>query len=68
LKPSSRNQQYGIGVLGTSLKYFLEKLGVLHFRLFNADGRKLVSDYYSPACPQAVLHPNQDSSLGSDQE
>ncbi len=43
----SRSVRYGFGVLGTSLKFFLQKLGVLRFRIFKKTGRKLDLNYYS---------------------
>jgi len=42
-----RSVLYGFGVLGTSLKFALEKLGVMHFRIFKETGRKLDLNYYS---------------------
>jgi glycosyltransferase involved in cell wall biosynthesis len=42
-----RSVKYGFGVLGTSLKYRLEKMGLLHFKIFNQAGRKLDLHYYS---------------------
>lgn len=44
-----RSTRYGIGVLNTAVRYRLQRLGVAHFRLFNAAGRKLLNDYYSAA-------------------
>lgn len=35
-----RSIVYGFGVLGTSLKYFLEKTGLFHFRLFKLKDKK----------------------------
>ncbi|MFZ3258640.1 MAG: hypothetical protein WA170_16235, partial [Candidatus Acidiferrales bacterium] len=43
----SRSVRYGFGVVGTSLKFFLQKLGVLRFRIFKETGRKLDLNYYS---------------------
>jgi glycosyltransferase involved in cell wall biosynthesis len=42
----SRSVRYGFGVLATTVKLFLQRLGVVHFRLFSATGRKLDMDYY----------------------
>ena len=41
-----RSVKYGLGVVGTSVKFLLQKEGIVKFRLFSAAGRKLVSDYY----------------------
>ncbi len=43
----ARSVKYGFGVLATTLKYRLGKLGIARFRLFNLAGRKLLLDYYS---------------------
>jgi len=43
----ARSVKYGFGVLATTLKYRLRKLGIARFRLFNLAGRKLLLDYYS---------------------
>jgi hypothetical protein len=45
----ARSVKYGFGVLATTLKYRLRKLGIARFRLFNLAGRKLLLDYYSSA-------------------
>jgi glycosyltransferase involved in cell wall biosynthesis len=42
-----RSVKYGFGVLATSLKFALEKLGVARFRIFSPKGRKLEPHYYS---------------------
>jgi len=44
----ARSVKYGFGVLGTTLKCRLQKLGILRCRLFNPAGRKLLSNYYAP--------------------
>lgn len=36
-----RSVTYGFGVLGTTLRFFLQKLGVMNFRIFNQKGRRL---------------------------
>ena len=41
-----RSVQYGFGVLVTSLQYRLQKLGLLRFRLFSQNARKLDLHYY----------------------
>jgi glycosyltransferase involved in cell wall biosynthesis len=43
-----RSVKYGFGVLGTTMKLRLQKLGLVRFRLFSTFGRKLMMDYYSP--------------------
>jgi glycosyltransferase involved in cell wall biosynthesis len=44
-----RSVKYGFGVLGTTLKCWLQRTGIVHFRLFSAAGRKLMMDYYLSA-------------------
>jgi glycosyltransferase involved in cell wall biosynthesis len=41
-----RSLKYGIGVLATSLKFRLQKMGLMRFKMFSASGRKLSTDYY----------------------
>ncbi len=53
----SRSVTYGFGVLGTTLKCWLERIGVMHFRMFSRAGRTLLMDYYLPAA--APLEGNQ---------
>jgi len=36
-----RSIKYGFGVLGTSLKYLLQKWGIIRFALFNGEGKRL---------------------------
>jgi glycosyltransferase involved in cell wall biosynthesis len=40
-----RSVKYGFGVLGTSVKFWLHKRGLLRFRLFSGNGRKLTGYY-----------------------
>ena len=40
--------RYGFGVLTTTMKFVLQKLGLMHFGLFSPSGRKLTVDYYAP--------------------
>jgi glycosyltransferase involved in cell wall biosynthesis len=47
----SRSVKYGFGVLATTLKCRLQKLGLTHYRLFSPTGRKLMLDYYAPTAP-----------------
>ena len=44
-----RGVAYGFGVLGTTIKCRLQKMGLVHFRMFSKTGRKLLFDYYAPA-------------------
>ena len=50
----ARSVKYGLGVLATTLKCRLQKLGIARYRLFSPGGRKLMLDYYSPASPNKV--------------
>jgi glycosyltransferase involved in cell wall biosynthesis len=45
-----RSVKYGFGVLATSLQFALQKMGLAHFRMFSAAGRKLepgLGEYYT---------------------
>jgi glycosyltransferase involved in cell wall biosynthesis len=42
----ARSVKYGIGVLATTLKLWLQRLGLVHLRLFSLTGRKLDMRYY----------------------
>ncbi len=42
-----RSVKYGLGVLASTLKFALQRLGLAHFRIFSPQGRKLDLDYYS---------------------
>ncbi len=45
-----RSVKYGLGVLGTTMQFALQKWGLGHFRIFAADGRRLepgVANYYN---------------------
>jgi glycosyltransferase involved in cell wall biosynthesis len=42
-----RSVRYGWGVLATSVKFVLQKLGIARFRIFSPKGRKLDLHYYS---------------------
>jgi len=42
----ARSVRYGLGVLATSLKFRLQKMGLAKFRIFNPRGQKLLEDYY----------------------
>jgi glycosyltransferase involved in cell wall biosynthesis len=41
-----RSVVYGLGVVGTTLKFVLQRLGIARFRLFNPQGRRLDLGYY----------------------
>jgi len=43
-----RSVKYGLGVLSTTLKCWLQRLGIARFRLFSPKSRKLLMDYYLP--------------------
>jgi len=45
----SRSVTYGVGVVNTTLKCWLERKGIRHYRLFSRAGRKLLLDYYHDA-------------------
>ncbi|HLW78020.1 MAG TPA: glycosyltransferase family 2 protein [Terriglobia bacterium] len=51
--------RYGLGVLATTVKLVLQKLGLVHLRLFSATGRKLMTDYY--AAPASGLTDGAES-------
>lgn len=54
----SRSVKYGLGVLATSVKFFLQKRGWAKFRIFSPQGRRLLNGaYYSEhqsEAPQAT--------------
>jgi glycosyltransferase involved in cell wall biosynthesis len=41
-----RSVKYGLGVLGTSLKFRLQRMGLARFRVFSSSGSRLEYDYY----------------------
>ena len=41
-----RSVRYGFGVLWTSLKFRMQKMGLAKFRMFDSDSAKLLPDYY----------------------
>jgi hypothetical protein len=49
-----RSVNYGFGVLGTTIKCRLQKMGMAHFRMFSKTGRKLLFDYYAPVGVSAL--------------
>jgi glycosyltransferase involved in cell wall biosynthesis len=50
----ARGVKYGLGVLATTLKCRLQKLGIARYRLFSPGGRKLMLDHYSPVSSNKV--------------
>ena len=55
----ARSVKYGLGVLATTLKCRLQKLGIARYRLFSPGGRKLMLHYYSPASSSKLTKPVQ---------
>jgi glycosyltransferase involved in cell wall biosynthesis len=45
----ARSVKYGLGVVATSVKFRLQKMGLAKFRIFNPQGRKLFDDCYHEA-------------------
>jgi hypothetical protein len=45
----ARSVKYGLGVLATSMKFRLQKMHFGNFRIFRAEGSRLLQDYYSLA-------------------
>ena len=52
----ARSVKYGFGVLGTTLKCWMQRLEIAHFRLFSPEGRKLRMDYYLPSQIKETEH------------
>jgi len=44
----SRSVTYGLGVLWSTLCLAMQRLGLMHFRIFDPKGRKLEWSYYAP--------------------
>ena len=44
-----RSVEYGLGVLGTTLSFVAQKLGIVHLPRFDANGRKVGQQVYSEA-------------------
>jgi len=44
----SRSDTYGLGVLKTSLKFRIQKMGLCNFAIFSTKGRTTTLDYYEP--------------------
>jgi glycosyltransferase involved in cell wall biosynthesis len=51
----SRSVKYGLGVMATSLKFRLQKMGLGHFRILSPNGRRLLEDYYHQAADSGPL-------------
>lgn len=49
-----RSVRYGFGVVATTLKFALQKAGLMKFRIFKANGRKLDLNYYSMEVHEAA--------------
>ncbi|HKW88171.1 MAG TPA: glycosyltransferase family 2 protein [Candidatus Acidoferrales bacterium] len=49
-----RSVRYGFGVLATTARFALQKMGLMHFRIFKATGRKLDLNYYSTGAREAA--------------
>jgi glycosyltransferase involved in cell wall biosynthesis len=49
-----RSVRYGFGVLATTAKFTLQKMGLMNFRIFKATGRKLDLNYYSSSAREAA--------------
>jgi glycosyltransferase involved in cell wall biosynthesis len=49
-----RSVKYGFGVLATTLKLRLQRLGLMRFRLFSSSGRKLMPYYHVEELNQAA--------------
>lgn len=44
----ARGVKYGFGVLATSLKFWLQKRGLVHLGVFSPAGKKLLLNYFAP--------------------
>ncbi len=51
-----RSVKYGFGVVATTLKLFLERKGMAHFRIFSQSGKTLNMQYYSPLQNETSPH------------
>ena len=48
-----RSVKYGLGVIATTLKFAMQRMGLGHFRIFSSQGRKLDLDYYTRNPPSS---------------
>jgi glycosyltransferase involved in cell wall biosynthesis len=60
-----RSVRYGFGVIASTLCFALQRLGLMHFRTFDPNGRKLDWNYYGPAGSAGArdrlqTHPRQE--------
>jgi hypothetical protein len=55
----TRSAKYGFGVLGTTLRCWLQKAGVARYKMFSPAGRKLLLDYYVPAALSESSKPEE---------
>lgn len=53
-----RSVKYGFGVLFTSMKFRLQRLGIGWFRIFSSQGRRLSADYYQEVKAHKVPVPS----------
>jgi hypothetical protein len=49
--PFKRSVRYGCGVLATSFKFFFTRLGLMHPKIFDPNGRRLANLVPSPGAP-----------------
>jgi glycosyltransferase involved in cell wall biosynthesis len=49
-----RSVQYGLGVVGTTLQFVLQRTGLFHFAILSERGRKLELQYYSSGAVDPV--------------
>jgi hypothetical protein len=55
-----RSVKYGLGVLVTSVKFFLQKRGWIQSSIFSGQGRKLIpQDYYAEHAPDPAADPSK---------
>ena len=52
-----RSVTYGFGVLATTLQFALQRSGLMSFRIFSQEGRKLEPDFNAYYAPGVVSHP-----------
>jgi hypothetical protein len=54
----ARSVTYGLGVVATSVKFFLEKRGWVQYRIFSPQGRGLMlENYYAEHAPEEPVEP-----------
>jgi len=58
----TRSVKYGFGVLATSLKFRLQRMRLLSFRIFDPNGSRLLQDYYQEM--RRVESPDSVPTLG----